>query len=216
VGLRWTFDAWTWKATLRLDNAGVTDLHSGGYVASTLWAATNDRSGPYGNSHGEPYVQLSISNGYRGKPGVWLVASQRKHNGQYFEAAERGFQLGTDYKVTLTTASQSTTTGTGNWKFEVDKPDGSLAEGTFTGTGRHPVSGSVFAGIETTSDANQADMVGSDLDFQEVFIATGGDFATQWGFAGHPDQLNPQLVRRGPGNAAWIDKFHSFRAHFGS
>jgi hypothetical protein len=199
VGLRWTpTDSWAWRATLRLDSASVTDLHAGGYVASTLWAATNNRLRPYGNSHGEPYVQL-------------------RHDGRYFEAAQRGVQLGVDYAVTLHSASVGPPErGTGQWDFVVAAPDNSGFDGSFTGAGRHPESGSVFAGIETTSKANSGDMTGSELGYQLVLNEHPFDNAEFWGFEGNPAELNPQLVRRGPGSAAWIDKFHSFHAHFGS
>jgi hypothetical protein len=205
VGARWsptTAETLGYAADLELRKAQVHDLDKGGYIAQTLWVATNDSTNPYGASKPAPYISVSISRGYGGNDGVYLVLAVKTAKGKYSEYAWPGYQYGISYVFSVTQ------THPGCWQVSL-QPD-PLAD--ICGTGINFYSSSVFAGIESTSKGNFAEGTVDRL----YWLVPGQPPAPfpRWRVESQPD-LGAQLVSRGNAFAAWEDEQYSFRDRFG-
>lgn len=195
-----------WAATLRLDRARARDWRHGGYVAQTLWWATNAKALPYGNSRGRPYVQLALSRGYHGRPGLVGVISQRTAAGNYHEMVDRrGVALGDSYAFSVVA-----TVG-GVWEI---RQRGFEDTAQVRGQGKQPYSSSVFAGIESTSGANfgkgRVDELGWLTGVRRVVTRLDG-----WLLRAHPEQ-GARRMRRGPGRVRWEEKYRSATMRLGA
>jgi hypothetical protein len=208
IGARWSPAPLSlgWYATLRLDRAHVRDWNSGGFIAQTLWSATNEAKTAYGRNRRTPYIQIAISRGWRGHLQNAIVITQRSATGRYYEGRSKGppVKLGQDYSFSLIN------TGGGHW--EVRYGGDWIAR--VRGAGDKYGSGSAFAGIEASNSHNTASGEVKQLWW---LVASGRSAAPfpRWRVAAHPEWAS-KLVRRGPGRIRWTDEQFSLRNSYGN
>ena len=205
VGARWApaEQSLGWAAELRLDKAVARDYKKGGFIAQTLWAATNEGKTAYGRNRRAPYLQVSLTRGYRGHNRSTVVVAERTTSGRYYESESRGPSImGRDVAVSI--AGQIG----GVWTISVDHEDLGKAEGL----GDSPRSHSAFAGIESSSSKNRAKGAVKEL----YWIVEAGKAAApfpKWRVGNHEEE-GARLVKRGPGRAKWTDKQFSLKNSF--
>jgi hypothetical protein len=183
----------------------VRDWKSGGFIAQTLWSATNEAKTAYGRNRRTPYIQIAVSRGWRGHLQNAIVISQRNENGRYYEGRYGGVpvRLGQDYSFSLINK------GGGHW--EVRYGGDWIARAR--GAGDKYGSASAFAGIESSSGRSTASGEVKELWW---LVSSGRSAAPfpRWRVEAHPE-WGSKLVRRGPGRVSWTDEQYSLRNSYG-
>ncbi len=192
-------------ARLRLDRAFATDRRTGGFAGQTFWTATNKSSTRFGRNKRTPYVSVSISRGFKGRDDLALVIAQRSKNGRYFEGRSKGPAIEQRHKYPFSIIFQIG----GVAKISLGGEQIATAKNTGEGLGGN----SAYAGIESSSGANQA---GGSVD-QLAFLAISGKGAgvlPGWGIGdGHGS--GARLIKRGKGKVGWTRRLNSFTNSFG-
>ena len=191
-----------WHAILRLDRASVRQR--GGFIAQTLWAATNGGKARFGRNKRTAYVQVSVSRGFRGRKGNHIVVAQRTPKGGYSEGRSRGpaVEFGKDYPFSLVSSG-------GDWEISLGGDNFATAKNT----GNDIRSYSAFAGIESTSGRNRARGAVKELSWV-ASVGRGAASFPKWR-VGNKTEGASVLVRRGRASVRWTDKHYSLRNSFG-
>ena len=207
VGARWAYSPKSlgWYATLRLDRAVTRDYRRGGFIAQTLWLATNEGKTAYGRNRRTPYLQVSVSRGFRGRNITTLAVAQRNQKGKYYEGRQKGpVEFGKDYRFSVVN------TGGGHWDIKL----GAAPFADAKGAGRRYGSMSAFAGLESTSAGNRARGAVTDLSWL-VQSGHGAGVFPRWQ-VGDQERGASKLVRRGGrASARWTSKHYSLRNSYG-
>ena len=189
-------------AVLNLRTAYVRDFGRGGFVAQTLWAATNGGVTRFGRNRRTPYVQVAVTRGYRGRNSMEIVCSQRNTRGTYYEGRTRGPRVrrGKGYYFSIHTGRGKTTIMNGGKELCVASNAGSK---NYTG--------SVFAGVESSSRRTTG--IGT---VSKLRWGAGRFSGPVWRFgSGKGRGGKAGLVRRGCGRVGWIRRQESLRDQFG-
>ena len=194
-----------YHATLRLDSARARDYGRRGYIAQTLWAATNEGEVAYGRNVRAPYFQVSVSRGYRGRSGLHIVSAARLADGRYTEGRSRGpaIEYGQDYSFSMI--------GEIGGVRKVKLGPEEITEGK--GLGDKFGSLSAYAGLESTSSLNCGEGRVSKLGRRAVQGNQGSALFPEWNLAG--DRVRAKLVSRGRGSARWEDRDYELVNSFG-
>lgn len=195
-------------ATLRLDRALTADRRTGGFIGQTFWVATNEATTRFGRNKRTPYVQVSLSRGYRGRNVLAHVLSQRNKNGRYYETKSRRVPARQQEEYHYSILFQVG----GIAEISILRPGGSLVA-TAKNTGKGLGGRSAYAGIESSSRANQAGGAVGGLGFRA--IVGGGSAAVPRWKVGGGDRFGAELIARGPGRVTWRDKYESFWNSYG-